>query len=133
MLDDIITKLQKELDLAGPLGGANAGSFALMLDDIKVSIIETNPGFELAAVLGELPRPSPELFMAKMLRGNLFGQATEGAIVGLDETGTRITLRYYYPLSPTYRDLKEKLEDFMNVIDFWQGEVKRHIENPNSA
>ena len=132
MLQEFIPKLQKDLELKEPLGREGETGFALLLDDTTITISEVESGFQLMATLGELPTELPELFYAKMLRGNLFGQATSGAILGLDEMGSKLMLRYYYPQKAAYRDFKEKLEDFINTIDFWKLEAKSHQANPNA-
>jgi len=135
MLEEFMPKLQEDLKQQEPLGSSADGtpSFSLRLDETTITMSEVAPGFELFATLGELPSELQELFLVKMLRGNLFGQATYGACLGLDETGTKMVLRYTYPIKPTYRDFKERLEDFINIIDFWKAEVDSHQKAPKIA
>jgi hypothetical protein len=129
MLEEFAAKLTKDLELKEPLTMVD-GSCALLLDETTVTISEAQAGFQLTASLGEPPSEQIELFMGKMLRGNLFAQATSGSILGLDETGAKIILRYYQPTKSTYRDFKDKLEDFLNMIDFWKQEIASHQANP---
>lgn len=130
MLEDFIPQLQKDLELTEPLVHDGEGSYAFLLDDQTVTISKVAEGFQLMSTLGELPLLVPELFFVKMLRGNFLGQATAGAILGLDETGTRMLLRSYCPNKGDYRAFKETLEDFINTIDFWKSQKEAHDQNP---
>ena len=130
MLEECIVKLQKDLELKEPLGSAEEGGYALLLDDMKIIISEAEAGFQLMANLGELPSEAQEHFFTKMLRGNLFGQATNKAALGLDENGALILLRAYRPQKCSYREFKEYLEDYINTIDFWKQEIALHKQNP---
>lgn len=128
MLYDFIVKLQTDLGLAEPLGREGQESYGLLLDDTTISIVDTPPGFQLTATLGTLPIEKPEEFLSHMLRGNLFGQATHGAVLGLDETGTNITLQFNHPQKASYTDFKNAVEDFINTVIFWLSEMSN---NPN--
>lgn len=129
MLEEFIKQLTKDLELKEALALID-GSCALLLDETTVTISEAQVGFQFTASLGEPPSEQIELFMSKMLRGNLFAQATSGSTLGLDETGAKMILRYYQPTKSSYRDFKDKLEDFLNTIDFWKQEVVSHRANP---
>ena len=129
MLDEFIPKLNKELELKG-FGAPGQESYGLLLDDTNITISGASSGIQFIANLGDLPSEEPELFFVKMLRGNLFGQATAEAFLGLDNTSNKIILTYYYPYKLDYRNFKEKLEDFINSIDFWKQEMKSHSTSP---
>lgn len=124
MLYEHIVKLQKQLELSEPLGKEGQSMYGLMLDDITISIIDEPPGFSLSATIGALPSEQVELFLSQMLRGNLFGQATHEAFLGLDETGNNITLQLSHPDAVNYRDFVSSIEDFINAIDFWKNEIQ---------
>ena len=124
MLQDFLSKLQKELDLKELIPGDEQASYSIFLDDTKIQISDMAPGFQFSAVIGTLPREKTEEFLAKMLRGNLFGQATKRAHLGLDETGEQIKLNLAWPSKATYKEFIEQFEDFINAVDFWKGELK---------
>lgn len=128
MLYEYIVKLQKDLELTEPLGREGQESYGLLLDDTTISITDSPPGFQLSATLGTLPAEKSEEFLSHMLRGNLFGQATHGAILGLDETGNNVTLQLNFPQKASYSDFKNAVEDFINTVLFWLSEMKN---NPN--
>ena len=126
MLYQHIQQLQKELDLKEPLGQEGQDSFSLQLDETQISISDSSPGFQLYAKIGALPKEKIEEFFSYMLRGNLFGQATHNAVLGLDETGTDVTVRYLNPQKCEYREFANAIEDFVNTVLFWQDEIKSH-------
>lgn len=126
MLQEYITKLQKELEFKEPLTGPEEGSYAIGIDDSVMLISEASPGFKISCTLDTLPIQQPEDFMTTMLRGNLFGQATHFAALGLDESGNKVTLQYHFPNKPTYQDFHNAVEDFINVVDYWKNQIKNH-------
>ena len=54
------------------------------------------------------------------MMANLFGQGTKGGILGINAEGTMLTLSRTVDFAVDYKDFKEFLEDFINVMDFWQ-------------
>ncbi len=126
MLHEFIVKLQKELELKDPLIGDDESSYAMALDEAVINITESAPGFKLYCALEQLPGVQLEDFLTLMLRGNLFGQATHFSALGLDESGNRVLLQYYHPNKPTYKEFHNAVEDFINVVDYWQGQIKSH-------
>lgn len=126
MLQEFIKKLQTELELKEPLTGEDDASFALALDESIINITESPPGFKIHCTLDTLPIQQQEDFLTMMLRGNLFGQATNFAALGLDESGNKVLLQYYHPNKPTYKEFHNAVEDFINTVDYWQGQIKSH-------
>ena len=132
MLPEHLKKLAEDLDIKEGLKPQDGG-VSIIFDDAEVFISDAESGFQFSSTFCEIPSEQQELFFAKMLRGNLFFQATNGSTLGLDETGLKLLLRYCHPYKCTYRDLKEKLEDFLNTLEFWKEEVKSHQQNPLAA
>ncbi len=126
MLKDFIEKIQKELELKEPLTGPDDASFALGVDDAVLNITEAPPGFKISCNLDTLPIQQQEDFLTMLLRANLFGQATRFSALGLDESGNKVLLQYLFPNKPTYQDFHNAIEDFINVVDYWKGQIKSH-------
>jgi hypothetical protein len=126
MLYEYIVKLQKELELKEPLGGPNDDMFAIGVDDAVININDDPPGFKLSCTLDTLPTQQVEDFLTMMLRGNLFGQATRFASLGLDESGNKVIMQYKHPIKASYQDFRNAMEDFINVVDYWKGQIKNH-------
>lgn len=126
MLHEYIVKLQKELELKEPLVGNDESSFALGLDEATINITDSAPGFKITCTLNTIPTVQIEDFFTLMLRGNLFGQATHFAALGLDESGSKVVLQYYHSNKPTYQEFHNAVEDFINTVDYWQAQIKNH-------
>ncbi len=126
MLQEFVTKLFKELELKEPPNLGSDSGFAIALDDAVISITDSAPGFKIYCSLNALPTQQVEDFLTIMLRGNLFGQATHFAALGLDETGNKVLMQYYFPNKPTYQEFHNAVEDFINVVDYWQNQIKNH-------
>lgn len=125
-LYEYMVKLQKELELTEPLGSEGQEAFSFMLDDTMITLTDSAPGFQLYAKIGPLPREKVEEFLSYMLRGNLFGQATHNAVLGLDDAASNVTLRYHCPQKMEYREFFDTIHDFVNTVLFWQDEMKSH-------
>lgn len=126
MQEEFISQLQKELDLQGPAGSEGEVLFAFALEDNVIAIQDYAPGFLLSCNLGPIPEDKIDDFFALMLRGNLFGQATRFGVLGLDENGMNVTLSFAEPRKVQYRDFRNAVEDFINVIDYWKTQIKNH-------
>ncbi len=124
MLYDYLITLKKTLDLDEAFPNKEISSYSLVFDENLVTIQEASQGFQFICKLGRLPDSKPLDFMQTMLRGNLFGQATKNAHLGLDETGNEIVIQLYYPQKASSREFLDQFEDFLNAIDFWKNELQ---------
>lgn len=124
-LETFVQEFASEMELDGSLPLENSGTYVLPLeDDVKVLIASVPEGFSLACTLAPCPQANKEAFLTKALLGNLFGQGTRGAVLGLNEAGNMVTLSKIIDGSVDYKTFKEALEDFVNTVDFWRGEAK---------
>lgn len=130
MMQNYVEKLQQELELKEPLVSEGGGRWQLFFGEVTISIIDLSPGFQLQASLGELPPDKSEALMTSLLRGNLFGQTTKAAYLALDESGSKVIVQLYHPGEANYRAFLDGLEDFVNVVDFWKGELKSGSTEP---
>jgi len=124
MLHDYLITLKKELDLEDAFPNKEISSYSFLFDETQVTITEASQGFQFASKIGRLPNVKTAEFMQNMLRGNLFGQATKNAVLGLDESGNEISLQLYYPYKASSREFLDQFEDFLNTIDFWKNELQ---------
>lgn len=128
-LEPFIKQLTKEFELEGSLATEMPGSFALPLEtDVAVMISETPEGFSLSCTLCPCPESRQEEFFTQMMLGNLFGQGTEGAVLGLDEKGKMLTLSRVILAQVEYPEFMDILEDFINSVDFWRTESADHAK-----
>ena len=124
MLDDHIKQLSKDLELGSPIPQETQGVYLLTIGTgLDVTITDLAPGFGLLCAIAPYPTTNEETFLTQAMLANLFGQGTEGAILGLDEGGTVLTLSMENTLDDSYQTFKETLEDFLNAVDFWRDEI----------
>lgn len=115
---------QFELEMEQPLKGSIQGTYLIPLEDgINVMITPTPNGFSLFSELIELPKENEEDVYYQSLIANLFGQGTNGSLLGLNEQGNLLTLSRVVDYNISYQDFKEIIEDFINSIDFWKEEI----------
>jgi hypothetical protein len=127
MLEKLIGQLGQELAMEDLITSPAARHYLLLFDDeIKVEAIELEKTYLLKGVIGECPKQNLEAFLLKTMEANLFGMGTRGAAIGLNEDGKVLTLSLELDYNSSYKDFKEKLEDFINVIDFWRQESLKH-------
>jgi hypothetical protein len=127
MLDHYVQALTKELELEGSLATQVPGVFQFPLEqDLRIEITDRPPGFRLSCTLGRVPQGKEEEFYTRCLLGNLFGQGTKGAVLGLNEDGTLLTLAQDVDYNAEYKEFRDILEDFINTVDYWREEAQRY-------
>jgi len=121
MLDSFIATLCQEFGIAGSLATETRGIYQFTLEDgTKVFIREVLPGYTFSSTLTTLPLKNKETFLSEMMLANLFGKGTNGAVLGLDDSGNVLTLSQNVEYTSNYKAFKETLEDFANTVDFWK-------------
>jgi hypothetical protein len=60
------------------------------------------------------------------MEANLFGMGTRGAAIGLNKEENLLTLSLELDYNSSYKDFKEKLEDFVSILDYWRKEALKH-------
>lgn len=135
MLDACIKKLQEEMELTQPLSTEFPGSYVIPLEEglaINISSLGAG-GCVLSCNLTACPKQKEDEFFTLALLGNLFGQGTGGAILGLNDEGNLLTLTKEIDYNVEYKDFKDILEDFINSVDFWRQEVVNHQAKTGQA
>lgn len=123
MLETFMQQFVEELELDESISKPDGGAYIIPLEeDLKVAITALPQGFFLTCNIIPCPTENKELFLTKVLHGNLFGQGTHHAVLGLSENGNLLTLSRVVDYNVDYKDFREMLEDFINVVDFWRQE-----------
>lgn len=126
LLDAYMRELTKELELDFSLKTDLPGVYRLPLDNgLLINITEIPRGFALTCVLEEAPSEGVDAFYESAMLANLLGEGTEGAILGLDESGQMLTLAREVYEEMDYRHFSEIIEDFINAVDYWYGETRK--------
>ncbi len=130
MVEEHIAQLVKELELPQKLPQEADGVWRIPLDDDSVIVTDLNPGVYLYTSLVDLPSGPQEELMVLLSTCNLFGQRTDGAVIGLEENGRRLSLSLAIAEDLDFDGFRNHLEDFINQKDFWSDKVRNWGEEP---
>lgn len=131
MLTALMQELSTEWELTEPLPQEIPGVYKVPLDEgvsfSVTSLMEgSQTGLVLTSNLAAIPRGEEERLYTHALLGNLFGQGTKQAVLGLNESGSLLTLSRYIDYDVNFQEFREIIEDFINTIDFWREEILKH-------
>lgn len=126
MLELLIETLGSELNIKEQIRSKDRGGYAIQFDSSNlIEISLAGDIYLLSCLIAPLPEKNAEALISLAMEGNLFGQATHGAVLGLNEEGKLLTLTEELQYNTTYKEFKEKLEDFLNVADFWRAKTEK--------
>lgn len=127
-LTKLIDGLQKEWELTVPLRQDVPSEYTVPLDAGLSFTISSygRGGVLLHSTISPAPAKNPEEAYTQLLLGNLFGQGTKGALLGLNENGTQLTLSRTIGYDIDFQEFKDGVEDFINAIDFWREEMMQY-------
>ncbi len=127
MLAKKIEQLANELEMdSASLATQMPGVYEFPVDEnISAFISEIPHGFTLTCTIADCP-PSEhdEEFYTQALLANLFGEGTDGCILGIDEEAKKLTLARKIDYEIDYKEFRDIVEDFLNTVEFWQQEVR---------
>lgn len=124
MLSSFMQEFTKELELNKPFPQDVPGVYKIPLEaDLSILITTIPEGISFTSNLAQIPKGKEESFYTHALLGNLFGQGTKGAVLGLTDDGRMLTLSHLIDYDINYKEFKETLEDFINSVDFWRKEA----------
>lgn len=127
MLDNFIRQLSRELDMEDLIIAPEPGHYIVPFEDeIQIDLIQSPHSYLFKGVIGSCPKDNLDAFLFKSMEANLFGRGTRGAAIGLNGEGNLLTLSLELDYNSTYKDFREKLEDFVSILDFWRKEALKH-------
>ena len=134
MLEYFLKLLKDELKLA-EIGSKNQlGEFLLPLNqETTILLKELDPGIGYFSRIDLFPTEKREEFVIYLMKANYLGQGTGGAVIGLDGEEKFLTLSLVLPYEVNYKAFRESLEDFVNYLDFWRDEIKKHKKIANES
>jgi len=107
------------------LESPNQDTFTLPIDDeTQITIKKVENGFRLFGNVYPAPTENKETLFVQLLEGNLFGQGTMGATLGLTDDGQTVTLQELISDEVSYQEFYDKYEDFLNTLKYWQNFAK---------
>ena|ERR1700722_11244045 len=127
MLDTFMQQLTKEMEIEGSLATEVPGVYAIPVDDnISVLVSSIPRGFTLRCDVAPINPENEEVFYIHALQANLFGQGTDGSILGLDSEGKQLILSREIDYNVEYKEFRDLIEDFLNSVDFWREEAQAY-------
>lgn len=130
MIESHLADLEKFLSFkAYPVKG-EANTFELKISDITLTIKDLSPGFSIRSIICPLPTMLDEDLTIFLMKANFLGQGTGGAVLSIDPSEKYLTLSLSIQYDINYKTFKDKLEDFINYLEYWRKEIlSRQIED----
>lgn len=123
--DSLIAELSKELDMDEFISFSQPNRYSLTFEnDIQIDIFKFDSNYLLKGMIGSFPKSNDEAFLLRIMEANLFGIGTKSSTIGLNQENL-LTLTLEVDYNGRYLDFKNKLEEFVNVMDFWRTEAKK--------
>ncbi|MCH9614290.1 MAG: hypothetical protein SP1CHLAM54_17520 [Chlamydiia bacterium] len=126
MLAQMLNRLADELGLSVPPTEDKKGTFSLPVGDRLLKMRDMNPGVYLWSQIIEIPGERREELFIHLMKANFLGQGTGDCVIGMDREEKFLTLSLTIPYEVNYEIFKEKIEDFINYLDYWFDEVVKH-------
>lgn len=124
MLENLMQEFSRELGVGNNLASGTPGVYKLPLEDeVSITISALPPGFILSCPFAPCPKNNREFFFSQALLADLFGQGTHGAVIGISEEGNNLTLSKVIDYNINYKEFRDTIEDFINIVDYWRGEA----------
>jgi len=122
---ELIKKLSEDLEYKGNIPANGKGGHTLLLDNnLRIDIDPYTVGAMFSCYSIEAPKQKLEEFYTHALLANLYGQGTNGALLGLyGKEDEQVYLRLFLDQTLDYPFFKEKLDEFILALDFWKDEV----------
>lgn len=125
MLETLMEKMAKEMELPTTFETTVQGIYSIPVDEnTNIKIVENPPGFSFECTVCPCPTQGLEEFFSTMLLADLFGRGTRGAVLGLSDDAKSVLLRLDIDYNIEYKEFRDKLEDFLNAVDFWREEAQ---------
>lgn len=124
MEDTLVEQLCNELEMKEFVSFKKPSHYTLLFDgDITVSISREGSSHSFKSIIGQAPMSDTDSFFLRVMDANLFGSGTKGAAIGWNEEDNLLTLSLERDYNRSYKEFKSRLEDFVNVIEFWRQEA----------
>ena len=96
----------------------------------EIAIRKLDIGIFLSAPIFPIPKEeNKEALFIYLMKANLMGQGTGGATIGIDSSETFFTLTLTLPFEVDDTLFYERLEDYVNFIDYWKEEIPSFLKS----
>lgn len=122
MLENLLRALCKELLIEMPEKSKDGSFFLSLSDSINVEFQQDENTIYLKAKIAPLSEKKREDTLLHIMRANLLGQGTGGFRIGLNPDEKTLTLQGCLPYDINYAPFKDRVEEFVNFVSYWQEE-----------
>ncbi|MGL4348906.1 MAG: type III secretion system chaperone [Chlamydiales bacterium] len=129
MLEELIHNLLKDIEL--DIEPSKMDPMGYKLDfapDLSITVKATDPGYYIQTSIDRVPEYEVEILFITLMEANLFGQGTGRGVLGISLDGDLVLFSKKILQDLNYQDFKEKIEEFVNYVEFWRIEIKEHME-----
>ena len=126
MLEHYLQQFIEEFSLQTLAPPDDKKRYRLHFGALEILLSELTPGVYVYGLIGPVPALKREELFIYLMKANFLGLGTGGAVIGLKEDESFLTLSLALPYDINYRTFKETLETFANFLEFWQKELKKH-------
>lgn len=127
MLKELIHNLLKEIDLSKKSTKIDENTYQIDLSsDLSITIKKIDPGYYLQTPICEVPDLEAEMLFISLMEANLFGQGTGGGVLGISPDGDSFVFSKKILNDINYQQFKEKIEEFVNYVEFWRMEIANY-------
>lgn len=132
MIETFVRQLGQELEMNDIITEPDPGHFQLPFEDnMDVEITLSPQGhYYFKSTIAPIPQTNVESFFQKAMDANLYGRGTRGAVIGLNDTGEILILSMELDQITMYKDWRDKLQDFVTILNFWRDEANNWTLNP---
>lgn len=131
MLAEMLNRVAENLRLSTSPTQDKKGAFSITLGGRQIKIQDLDPGVYFWANLSEVPNKDREELFILLMKANFLGQGTGDCVIGMDHQEKFLTLSSQIAYEVNYEIFKEKLEDFVNYLDYWYDEVVKQTRDIN--
>lgn len=93
--------------------------------ETRITISNVEEGFFFHGTVAPPPSDNREVLFEELLEGNLFAKGTFGSTMGLTEDSQMLTLTEMVSPEVSYDEFRDKFEDFLNTVKYWQSFAKK--------
>lgn len=124
MLDDVIQELSENFGYV--CNKIDKDKFKLTINnDIQVNITKIEEAVYFYSPIIKCPDEKKEQIYTHVMKANLLGQGTGQGTIGIDKDEKFLTLSYLMTYEDNYTKFKEKIEDFVNYLFYWEEELNK--------
>ncbi len=125
MTESLPHLLCKELDIPCDIDPNSESRVAFQINRFPIQCTVIDPEILLFSPISPPPKENREEFFIKTMQANFLGQGTGGSVIGLNEDESFLTLSLSLPYEVSYDVFKERLEEFVNFLDFWKQQIQQ--------